>query len=208
MTRPALALAMLLAVSAAVASLACAEAPVAEAPVFAVGDQWRWTGGGSRRVIAVEGDLIVTPYSNSRCSQCRAYRDRNLTLVKLVSKDGATVADQEIGYKMLDFPLTIGKKWHSDQALVNNATKVAEPYKNAFAVEAYEDVKTKAGTFKAFRITHVQERSHSSFSPDYGRSSRETLWYSPGAKAFVKREVNTARAGWGADWELESYVVK
>ena len=68
-----------------------------------------------------------------------------------------------------------------------------------------EEVKTKAGTFKAFRITHIQQRAHTSFSGDVEEAWQETLWYGPGLKAFVKREVNT-NVEWGPDWELESYV--
>jgi hypothetical protein len=182
--------------------------PVAEAPSLGVGDEWRWTGGGSRRVVAVDGALVVTPLSNERCRQCLAYRDKNLTVVKLVDRDGKVVNDPVVGYRLLDFPLTIGKKWESDQVLVSNTTRAAEPYKNAFAVEGYEEIKTKAGTFKAFRITHVQEQAHVSLSSEAGRSWRETLWYSPEVGAFVKREVNTPRVKWGADWELESYSLR
>ena len=183
-------------------------APVAEAPVLSVGDQWRWSHGGSRRIVAVEGNLFTSPFSNERCNQCTAYRDRNLTIVKLVDKDGKVVNDPEVGYKQLDFPLKIGKKWESDQVLVNNATRVSEPYKNEFAVEGYEEIKTKAGTFKAFRIVHIQQRAHSSFDGNAGRSWwRQTLWYSPEAAAFVKREVNS-KVNWGPDWELESYSLK
>jgi len=185
------------------------QAPVADAPTLNIGDQWRWTNGGSRRVTAVEGNLIVTPFSNQRCTQCRAYRDKNLTIVKVLDKEGNVVNDPEVGYKMLDFPLKVGKQWNSDHTLVNNTTGVSEQYKNGFSVEVYERVKTKAGTFTAFRITHVQQRAaHSSHGPDAGRSWRETLWYSPEVGAVVKREVNTARVNWGPDWELESYSLK
>lgn len=182
--------------------------PVAEAPPFKVGDEWRWTGGGRRRIIAIEGEYTVTPLSTQGCQNCRAYRDKNLTVVKLLDKEGKIVVnDSSVGYKMLDFPLTVGKQWDSDVSLVNRTTKVAEPYKNTFRVEAYEAVRTQAGTFKAFRITHIQKRTHSSFSADAGKDWRETTWYSPEVKAIVKREVNT-KVEWGADWELESYSLK
>jgi hypothetical protein len=182
--------------------------PVAEAPVFKVGDQWRWTGGGQRRIVAIDGQHTVTPYSSAACKNCRAHRDKNLTIVKIVDPEGNIVVDDsQVGHKMLDFPLTIGKRWDSNVLLVNRTTKVAEPYKNTFHVEAYEDVTTKAGTFKAFRITQIQQRAHSSASHDAGRQWRASLWYSPAAKAFVKREVNT-KVDWGADWELEAYSLK
>jgi len=202
------ALVALIATSVTPTSPARAQAPVAEAPVLNVGDQWRWTFGRSRRIVAVEGELVASPFSNERCNRCTAYRDRNLTIVKLVDKDGKVVDDPEVGYKQLDFPLKIGKTWDSDQVLLNNVTRVGQPYKNAFAVEAYEEVKTKAGTFKAFRISHIQQRAHSSFDGDAGRSWwRQTLWYSPEVGAFVKREVNS-KVNWGPDWELESYSLK
>jgi hypothetical protein len=181
------------------------ERPVGDAPTLHVGDEWRWTGGRSRRVVAVEGALIVTQLSTKRCPKCLAYRDRNLTVVKVVDPEGKVVSDPAVGYKMLDFPLATGKTWESDQVLVNLTTRAAEPYRNSFAVEGYEEVKTKAGAFKAFRISHVQERTHTSVGLDAGRSRRETLWYSPEVGAFVKREANTAGVKWGPDWELETY---
>jgi hypothetical protein len=194
--------------SAAHAQVSPGPAPVAQAPVFKVGDEWRWTGGGRRRIIAIEGEHTVTPMSNQECQNCRAYRDKNLTVVKLLDKEGNIVVnDSSVGYKMLDFPLAVGKRWDSDVSLVNRRTRVAEAYKNTFHVETYEEVKTKAGTFKAFRITHIQQRAHTSFSGDVGKTWRETLWYGPEVKAFVKREVNT-KVEWGPDWELESYALK
>jgi hypothetical protein len=57
--------------------------------------------------------------------------------------------------------------------------------------------------FKAFRISHIQERVHTPFSSGAGRYWRESLWYSPEVKALVKRDVNT-RIELGPDWELES----
>lgn len=181
---------------------------VAEAPIFKVGDQWRWTGGAQRRVLAIEGSNTITTFWSSGCQNCRAYRDKNLTVIKLVDREGNIVVDDsQIGYKTLDFPLTIGKRWESNVMLVNRTTRVAEPYANQFRVEAQEEVKTKAGTFKAFRISHLQQRAHSTFSSEAGLTWRVTLWYSPDAKAVVKREANT-RVNSGPDWELESYSLK
>jgi len=201
-------LAVLVAGCAAGVSQTSGPAPVAEAPSFKPGDEWRWTNGGHRRVIAVEAEESVTSYSSQYCRECRAYRDKNLTIVRLVDKEGnLVVLDWEVGYKMLDFPLKVGKQWASNATQVSQATKIAQPYKNLFIVEAYEDVKTKAGTFKAFRIGHVQELEHASVAADVGRTWREDLWYSPEVKAFVKREVIT-RVDWGPNWELESFSVK
>jgi len=187
---------------------AVAQTPRAEAPSLNVGEEWRWTNGMRRRIIAVEGDEIVTGHNTSTCQGCRAYRDRNLTITKVVDKNGAPVDEPGIGHKILDFPLTIGKKWESKQMLRQAQGPNVAEYKDLLAVEAYEPVTTKAGTFSAFRITHVQERAHNPIGNAVRLSWRETLWYSPDAKAIVKREVNTGTRSWGPDWEIESFSVK
>lgn len=128
------------------------DAPTAEAPTFVVGDEWRYTDGALLRVEAVEVDQVLTSleFRGNRCPGCKHYRDRNLTVLKV---DGAAIPDPygSIGLKVLDFPLTIGKSWESNQTLARLASGVPEPYENAFKVEGYGDVKTKAGTFKAYR---------------------------------------------------------
>ena len=73
-------------------------------------------------------------------------------------------------------------------------------YDNAFRVEEYGEIKTKAGPFKAFKISWSQLNRHR------GSRSWATLWYSPEVKAVVKREAHTA--GWFIDRELESYTLK
>jgi hypothetical protein len=100
------------------------------------------------------------------------------------------------------------EQWESRQMLRQVRGPSVLEYKNAFRVEARATVKVAAGTFEAFRIAHVQEREHNPLGPASGRTWRETLWYSPQGKAFVKREVNTTGVTWGPDWELESYKVK
>jgi hypothetical protein len=75
------------------------------------------------------------------------------------------------------------------------------PYDNSYEVEAYEDVKTKAGTFKAFRISYIQENKGS-----YSWTGRSTFWYSSEVKATIKRVAHTKN--FGTDWELESYSLK
>lgn len=68
----------------------------------------------------------------------------------MVDKNGAPVDLPEIGLKTRDFPLEIGKEWTVSQNLFSPGYTRVIPYDNTFKVEGYGEVKTKAGTFKAF----------------------------------------------------------
>jgi hypothetical protein len=186
-------------------TLHAADSPSAEAPTFVAGDEWRFSDGAVLRVEAVEGDQVLTSFEfrGNRCPGCKHYRDHNFTVVKVVDKDGAAIADPygSVGLKVLDFPLTVGKSWESHQTLARLGSGALEPYENTFKVDGYGDVKTKGGTFKAYKITWKQE--------NVGKdrwSGRATLWYSPEARTIVKREVHTSN--WLPDRELASYTVK
>ena len=180
-----------------------AQAPVAEAPTFQVGDEWRYTDGTVFRILAVEGDLIVTTSltypPQELCRDCRFYRDKNLTIIKVTDKNGKPEESEVVGFKTLDFPLQIGKQWTSNQKLKQRSSGRYLDYDNTFKVEGYEEVQTKAGTFKAFKVTQKQERR-----PYW--SGQLTFWYSPEVKAVVKRQVPSAQ--WQNDRELESYTLK
>lgn len=74
------------------------------------------------------------------------------------------------------------------------------PFHHRWKVEACEEVKVKAGTFKAFRISYAQEN----LGP--GRlGGKFTFWWSPEVKAIVKK---AHTSDWGRDWELVSYTLK
>jgi hypothetical protein len=73
-------------------------------------------------------------------------------------------------------------------------------------VEACEEVKVKAGTFRAFRISYAQEDLAPRASVGSRLGGKFTFWWSPEAKAVVKWRAHTS--GWGRDWELVSYTVK
>jgi len=71
-------------------------------------------------------------------------------------------------------------------------------------VDGYEDVTTKAGTFKAFKVRRdvtIQTKSSISGRPSW----METIWFSPATKGAVKF---TSTAPRGIEWELASYNLK
>lgn len=186
--------------AAAAPTLRGADAPTAEAPKFSAGEEWHYSNGAVFRIEATEADQTVTSleFPGNRCPGCRQYRNQNLTVVSIVDKAGAPIADASIGLKTLDFPLEVGKTWESNQILPELSTGRLIPYENYFKVEGYGDVKTKAGVFKAFKIGWRQESKGA-----YRWTGNATLWYSPEVRTIVKREAHTS--GWFKDSELVSF---
>ena len=181
-----------------------AEAIVAEAPAFKVGEEWRWEGGQYPtyvRVVALEGEnSVVETNLDVWCRDgCQYVRDKNGIAVS--GKNSKGEPTYVSGLRTLDFPLKVGKEWTQEKDLRQQSDGRMVPYVNRWRVEAFENVKVKAGTFKAFRISWYQESRSS-----YRWSGQASLWWASEVKAFVKREVHST--GWGRDWELASYVLK
>src|SRR3990172_3310753 len=104
-------------------------------------------------------------------------------------------------WKFYDFPLEAKKTWRITPQGWFRGTPIK--YTIDINVLAYEDVKTKAGTFKAFKIHRawtVHGRSGDS------RWTDET-WFSPDVK-FLVRFTTTSSAPGIQNFELVSYTVK
>jgi hypothetical protein len=185
----------------------------ADSPAYVVGDEWRYSDGAVRWFYRVTGyqDLLLITESNGDpfCGGCRYFRDGHWTVVRILSADGRDTSAagvssawySGVGYKYLDFPMHVGKEW-SFEALALSASGVTALYFNRMRVEGYEKVSVKAGTFNAFRIAHYQENRR--VNPP--RMLHASHWWSPEARAFVKRVSHST--GWGRDFELELYTLK
>ena len=104
-------------------------------------------------------------------------------------------------WKFWSFPLETNKKWSfTAQGFFNNRLY---KYTVNIAVEAYEDVKTKAGSFKAFRLRRDWAVRESTASRDFTWS--DTLWFAPDVKASVKFTSGNRDA---QEWELTAYNLK
>jgi hypothetical protein len=74
-----------------------------------------------------------------------------------------------------DWPLQVGKTWTRSHRVTVHATNQVFPLQQTLKVEAYEDVTTRAGTFKAFRISVA------------GNNGEDAVqWYSPELGIFAK----------------------
>lgn len=189
-----------------------AQAPGAEAPAYTVGDHWRFSYGPVK-IVAIEGDLVVREVpANKQCKDCRYYSDGQSVLVKVTNADGSEAKHPLIGFRALDFPLSVGKEWTYSATFFNEAANVMVPLKHTFRVLAFEDVQTKAGPLKAFKIFHSRELQHPRSSRQQQQPSWGTAlyWYSPEAKAIVKRKIVSTGAvrNFGNEYELESFSLK
>jgi hypothetical protein len=187
-----------------------AQAPTAPAPTYAVGDGWEMTFGPFK-VVAIEEGLTVREFpANKDCPNCRYFSDSQNVLVKVLKADGSEAKHPQIGFPSLSFPLSVGKEWTYDATFFNEAANVSIPLRHTFRVLGYETVETKAGPLKAFKISHARTRENLKFSggrPDWGTA---VYWYSPEAKAIVKRQVVSTGAArsFGNDYELVSFSLK
>lgn len=181
-----------------------AECASVDAPTFAIGDEWRWEGGTYpvvTRVVALEGDgSVVESNADPWCQDgCRYVRDRDGIAVNGTNPKGEAV--YVTGLKLVEFPLAVGKEWSQRLDLRSQTTGAMQPLSVRWKVEACEEVKVKAGNFRAFRISWAQD--------GLGQrrwSGKATLW-SPEVKAFVKRRVHTT--DWALrDQDLVSYTLK
>jgi hypothetical protein len=174
-----------------------------EAPVYKVGDEWRYSGGVVTRVVAFEpGQVTFLVAGVPNCPECQYTWSSDRALLRVVDKAGKPVDDTRVGLKTMQFPMSVGVEWTANQTLRQRNTPDLMPYDNTFKVVSYADVKTKAGVFKAFKITWEQENK-GTYRHWKGRLIR---WYSPDVKNWVKQEVLTEK--WLSDFELESYSLK
>jgi len=180
-----------------------------EVPKYCVGDTWTFTGGRVQRVLQVDGgSMVMTGYpmlGGTPCAGCVFELDENLSLRSIRLPDGSP-QDVSRGFmpvgeqwQFWDFPLTVGKSWRvSARAFLVNQPRV---YTVDCSVQGYEDVKTQAGTLKAFRIFRKWHQE----APMLGSADwSDTMWFAPGVKTMVKFEQSSGPNS----WELASYDLK
>jgi len=136
----------------------------AEQPHVQLGDRW----------IRSDGVLEVAAVDKNRVEYLHGTTRRTFTLmsgeIERMSEAGATLIEYNPPYPILQFPLTVGKRWEYRGNARNQVTGFSGQISNKFEVTDFEDVVTPAGTFPAFKIV----------------SENSTYWYSPSAKTIVR----------------------
>lgn len=177
----------------------------AEPPALSVGDTWKLSDGREIKVALVTGEGVALSGVYPDCPLCLMHWDATRsTAINATEADGTTpVAFTRFttfagpGWKWYDWPLELDKTWRLtaqgySRGNLNN-------YIVDFTVKKFEEVKTKAGTFKAFRIERAWQANWSTFT---GPSWGDTLWYAPEVKYAVKFKSRNS------EWELTSYTIK
>jgi len=152
------------------------QGPRAERPTYALGEKWI-RSDGEYELIRIEKDHYI--FSAGAGREIELTKD--LAIAKVRRGKDVMAFDPP---PKLTWPLEVGKSG-IDQVTWYRSWNPAEPATAAFSwkVEAYEDVQTRAGTFKAFRIVQTL-RMRTQRGVNWERHF--VIWYAPEVRQFVK----------------------
>jgi hypothetical protein len=145
-------------------------------------EDMRWKGAPAIGLKSSTGTTIVVEPVGGR-------------FVTVLGPEGRPVStwDPPIGWV---FPLKVGKSWSQHERLTLHASGKTVEFDFKCAVEGFEKVKVRAGTFDAFRI-----HCTSNVGTD------DVYWTSPGVGAFVKTQLRRdASSPFGAGTQYAELV--
>ena len=158
-----------------------AQTPKAERPTYTVGDKWI-RSDGAYDLIRIENGRYVFAADGGR----EVHLTRDLGVAKIV-RGGQVVLELEPPASPT-WPLEVGEWGVSWLTLKSLDPQYGQSLvRLSWRVDAYEDVRVPAGTFKAFRIVQVLEPRFLAASPQV-RSVELALWYAPTIQQLVRAE--------------------
>jgi hypothetical protein len=161
---------------------------LAERPQWSAGDTWSYRGTGregaytiTRRVLR-EAVFEGQDAYEVEAGDSRYWYTKRLGYLARVTGD--RTVRRAIPPEDWQWPLQVGKTWSATVTWVDGPAQDREFVLTAvWMVEAYEEVKTPAGTFRAFKVSRRELESGAS----------QEFWYSPAVKGWVKlRGADTA----------------
>jgi hypothetical protein len=181
----------------------------ADAPVWNVGDTWRMRIPSITEwefaVKSIEGDVYIVEdrYGNDR----PCFDKKTLLLKYFLTPAGKRVEADNFWYYGIyfDFPLYAGKQWGKVFS-GTGATGAPTDYRHGFKVLSLEEIKVRAGTFKAFKIEFTKTAA---MEPTQVITYH--LWYSPEMKTVIKLKYIGHEGNWkpgSYDFELISFKLK
>lgn len=161
---------------------------LAERPTWAPNDSWTYRGRRAAgpytvtRKVLREGLFEGRDAYEIQAGDVRYWYTKQLGYLARVSGDRVTRLAQPP--EDWQWPLQPGKTWSATVTWVDSGESEQRfVLTGVWTVEAYEEVKTPAGTFKAFKVSRREIESGAS----------QEFWYSPAVKGWVKlRGVGTA----------------
>src|ERR1700730_18812058 len=165
----------------AMAGSAWAQAPRADRPSYSVGDKWI-RSDGAYDLIRIENERYVL----ASCGGREVHLTRDLGVAK-IARGGKTLLELEPP-PALAWPLDVGQWGVSWLTLKTLDPQYGQSLvRLSWRVEAYEDVRVPAGTFKAYRIVQVLEPRFLAASPQ-SRRIELAFWYAPAVQQIVGAE--------------------
>jgi hypothetical protein len=192
-----------------------------EAPVWNEGDKWVFTGDNSIEVVKADQNEGILTFSRGICIIETQGFDTIIFHKPSLNRVYVLKGDKRTNYtraykKLFNFPFSTGKKWkdtYSSEALFGpQISRFSGDYSENSLVLGWEDVKVRAGKFKALKLEYKRILTDSSIRwATIGEEIKNEYWYSPDAKYFVKCQYDKS---WGEgfreifDWELISFQLK
>ncbi|HEX7213975.1 MAG TPA: caspase family protein, partial [Methylomirabilota bacterium] len=162
---------------------ASAQAPRAERPAYSVGDKWI-RSDGAYDLIRIENGRYVFAADGGR----EVHLTRDLGIARIV-RGGQVVLDMEPPASPT-WPLEVGQWGVSWLTLKSLDPQYGQSLARlSWKVDAYEDVRVPAGTFKAYRIVQVLEPRFLAASPQ-ARRVELAFWYAPAIQQLVRADGN------------------
>ncbi len=175
---------------AALAETESAWTVAAEAPTFTPGDTWltRYSSGlrGVRRFIKQDGPLFVFEVEHAWPAGTKVpgilHLSQDLSIVRMLSRDGVEGRRFEPQSLGLRFPLEMGKEW-ADECRRFDHGRAVGTFRGKYRVAGLEEILAPAGRFKAFR---VEGQTYEVSDP--ALRWRFTHWYAPDVRAELRVE--------------------
>ncbi len=129
----------------------------------------------------------------------RYYYDKELALVKRLSKGKIVYELNPPNKGGLSFPLWAGKKWQNEFTEKNFEKGTIYRFKEYVEIQDWENIQTPVGIFKALKIEINRENFDTKGCWNY------TLWYSPDVKNCVKSASESLK---DRNWVLTEFSLK
>jgi hypothetical protein len=179
---------------------AAADAQIAQRPLRRVGDNWMRSDGVEFTVVKSDKHVVVLRTDRTGHA-AHVHMTQDLNDYDVTDLDGRPIPLSTVflgpQWRYFDWPLEVGKSWAFQATAYVKFTEM-QTMNMRTTVRAYEDVRTTAGTFKAFRLL----REWHMHWPTFGGSGTRwvtTDWYASEAKTVVK---HVSMGPYSGDWEL------
>jgi len=175
---------------------------IAERPIWSAGDSWTYRGRGPAGAYTVTRKVLREGIFAGRDGYQIEAGDARYWYTTQLGYLARTQGDKTVRLASppedWQWPLQVGKQWSATVTWTDNGEQ-EKTYvlTGVWTVEAYEEVKVPAGTFKAFKVSRREIES----------GAAQEFWYSPEAKGWVKvRGTKTADGNY--EEELTAYTAR